>query len=1404
MFNGQALVNGTTFTGVMSNVLTVSNVAQANVGTYSVVVSNSLGTTTSIGAALSIIPITVPGLTMNLMATFNYTNGANPYSPIIQANDGNFYGAAYVGGTAGEGTIYQMTTNGSLTAKASFNDTDGGYPYGGLMQARDGNFYGSASSGGTYEDGVVYRATTGGSVIALASVDADNGEFPVVGMVQASDGNLYGTTLEGGDYGYGTIFRLTPAGALTTLVSLDYNDGYAPSPVLIQGTDGYLYGTCEGGGTYGLGTIFKMSLSGLITNLYSFTGGNDGASPIPGLVQAADGNFYGPTYEAGSNGFGTVFEITPSGQLTTRYTFTGGTDGGNPWGGLIQASDGNLYGTTTGAGTYDFGTIFQLAPTGGFATVGQFDGYIGGEPVAALTQGKDGKLYGTTVTGGFYEDGVVYQLAFNGALQITGQPADESVYNGGTAIFSVATFGGGPVSYQWQQNGINLTNGGNISGATSSTLVISNASLSDAAYYTVTVSNSFNSLTSDGAVLEVLYSPPHITQQPTSVTALSGTTATFNVVATGDQPLTYQWQWNGTNLSNSGNVSGATTSSLTISNLTLSSDGAYSVIVSNALFAVTSSNAQLTVLSASAPGTASSVLHQFADTTKDGGFPYASLVEGSDLNLYGTTASGGTNFSGTIFKSTLGGQFTLVYNFPNYPGAAYPQSSLMQYSNGVFYGAAESGGSDDDGEVFRLSGSVVANTYSFTGGTDGVEPVAGLVKGADGYLYGTALYGGSNEFGSVFKLTTAGKLTTIYEFTEGDDGGFPLAGVIQGSDGNLYGTTEEAGAYDFGTVYKVSTNGAFTVLYSFDYTNGANPEAALVQGTDGALYGTATSGGPTGYGTVFRLTTSGQLTTLATFNYTNGAYSTAALVQGTDGSFYGTTSQGGVGGYGTAFRVATNSGLTTLLWFDGFNGASPYSGLVQAGDGNFYGTTAQGGAGFNPSAGGGGGTIFKITVPIFTTNLIVRPSPIACLPYPISSIANAVVAPPGDTLTYDKVSGPAWLIVGTNGTISGTPTNSDIGTEVFVVSLTDTNGLTATTKLQLTIVADPPPSFVGLPISVPWASLDQPYSASVATNATDQEINAGDVLTFGKVGGPAWLNVGADGTLSGTPQDVNAGLNTFLIGVTNLGGAYAVTFLSIYVDSPPTFSPVSFSEPSAIVGIPYSGSIATNATDPDLSAGDHLSFYLVTGPSWLSMTTNGVLSGTPSSTNLGANSFLALVTDSQELSAVGTMNITVVAGSSPAWMANPFAGSTIAAGTAYSGSVATNAIDPNRGGIPTFVKMSGPAWLNVGANGSLSGTPLSANAGTNVFVIKVADGTGLWSNASFMVNVTAAPTIVLNIAPRGSNVMLNWSGGVAPYQVLTSSGLEPSAWQSVGSPTMTNNVTIVPSHAAAFYKIQGQ
>jgi uncharacterized repeat protein (TIGR03803 family) len=1402
--NGTNLVNGVNFSGVTNSTLIISNASPVNAGTYSVIVGNTLGSVTSTGAVLSVISVTAPGIAMSTLWSFTDGNsGAFLYSPLSQGRDGNFYGTTIEGGADSEGTVFKFTPKGALTTLLSFNSVNGAIPYGGLCLGRDGYFYGTAFTGGTYGDGTIFKITAAGALTTLTSFNGNNGMYPVGGLVQGSDGNFYGTALEGGAYGYGTIFRMTASGSLTTLVAFNLANGNYPSPVLVQGSDGNLYGTTENGGTNGgAGTVFKVTPSGAFTTLYSFSGGSDGAVPISGLIQGVDGNFYGTTYLGGADGLGTIFKITSSGALTTLYSFTGGSDGANPWGGLVQANDGNLYGTSQAGGTYGFGTVFQIAPTGPLNTLVQFEGYNGANPSAALVQGTDGNLYGTTEAGGSAGDGTIFKLNINGPLQITGQPADQPTYIGGNAIFTVATSGSSPVNYQWQQDGINLADGGNISGSATATLRITNVTLADAALYSVIVNNSFNSLESDEAVLEVIYSPPHITMQPLSLTRVAGTTATFSVNALGDQPLSYQWQKNGTNLTDSGNISGSSTSTLTLVFLALADDGDYSVIVSNSIHTVSSDKATLTVVPVAAPSASMATLRFFSGGN-DGAFPYAGLIQGKDGNLYGTTEGGGASFYGSIFRMALTGGMSTLYSFTDGTSGANPYGRLLQGANGSFYGTTAQGGTNGYGTLFSLTTrNVMTSPYSFTGGVDGANPVAGLVQGSDGIFYGTTLYGGANSYGSIFKMTPAGAVTALYEFTGADDGAYPYAGLIQGKDGNFYGTTLEGGAGGYGTVFTLTKKGVLTTLSAFNYSNGSYPQAGVIQGADGNFYGTTLEGGLDGYGTIFSLTTNGTLTTLVSFSGTNGSSPAGTLMQGSDANLYGTTSAGGMGGQGTVFKVTTNGTLTTLLWFDGLNGANPEAPLLQASDGNFYGTTPLGGIGYNPSAGGGNGTVFRLTVPLFVTNSFPVASAIACLPYS-SSMSDKAIAPAGDALTFAKVSGPVWLNVAANGVLSGTPANSDIGTNIFVVSLTDTNGVSASASMSLVVIADPPPSFVSNPFAEPWANLNQPYAASIATNGTAPNVGAGDILTFALVSGPAWLNVAADGTLSGIPEGINTGTNTFLVSVTDLGGGSNTATLVIYVNSPPLFSPQNYTKPAATVGMPYAGTIATNAADPDLGAGDTLTFYKVTGPAWLNVNANGALSGTPSSTDLGANNFLMLVVDSGGLAGIGSLGINVGMNSPPLFASNPFSGAPVKAGQIYSGTIATSASDPNFGDVLTFSKVSGPSWLNVAGNGSLSGMPLSTNAGANSFVVSATDLGGLTANANLFIDVTVVPMIA-TISKQGGNLLLGWSGGLPLYQVQTATNLVNPTWQNLGSPTTVTNLILSPGNPGVYYRIQGQ
>jgi len=234
-----------------------------------------------------------------------------------------------------------------------------------------------------------------------------------VGLAQGMDGNFYGTTYSGGANGYGTIFKITANGLLTTLHSFDGTDGANPYAALIQGTDGNFYGTTLSGGSNGVGTVFKVTPGGIFSTLHSFVS-TDGSNPNGALVQATDGNFYGATEYGGANGGGTVFKMSRSGRLTTLYAFCSQADcadGAFP-NGLIQANDGNFYGTAAIGGSNNDGTIFEITPAGVETTLHAFASRDGFDVFAPLVQDTDGVLYGTASAGGaYFYYGTVFSLS---------------------------------------------------------------------------------------------------------------------------------------------------------------------------------------------------------------------------------------------------------------------------------------------------------------------------------------------------------------------------------------------------------------------------------------------------------------------------------------------------------------------------------------------------------------------------------------------------------------------------------------------------------------------------------------------------------------------------------------------------------------------------------------------------------------------------------------------------------------------------------------------------------------------------------------------------------------------------------------------------------------------------------
>jgi uncharacterized repeat protein (TIGR03803 family) len=824
--------------------------------------------------------------------------------------------------------------------------------------------------------------STTGLTSGYGLIAAVTGAPSMAALIQGQDGNFYGTAIYGGTNvygvqsfgfpGYGTVFKVTPKGAVTAAGNFNFDDGAYPQSPLIQTVDGNLLGTASGGGTNGgFGTIFKMTPAGAITGLFSFANTN-GADPVAGLTLDTDGSLYGTTLAGGLSNCGTVFRLAPDGTFNPLYSFSGGNDGSNCYGGLLLASDGNFYGTTEGGGTYGFGTVFRVSREGALTTLANFDGYQGAVPECTLIQATDGNLYGTAQFGGANNYGAIFRLSFAGPLQITEQPRSQEAFAGQTVSFSVATAGALPMTYQWLKNGTNLVDGGNVAGSDARVLTLTNVAAADGATYLVVVSTSYGPISSAGAALQVTGAAPVIVVQPQSQTVLEGAATALSVQASGSAPLYYQWQQNGLDLTDGGGVSGSATSLLAMAPAALSNAGTFTVEITNSLGAITSSPVTLAVLAPSGPSSSLSGFYLLSETSGGSFNPYAGVIQGVDGNFYGTTLHGGAAGLGSIFTVSTLGPVTgaVMYSFTNGADGSAPLAGLVQASDGNFYGASSQGAGSSFGALFKMTpGGALTVLHSFAGAVDGGNPAGSLVQGADGSLYGTASTGGSNGLGTLFRITTNGVFTSLWSF-QPSDGSYPAGPLLQIAQGNFLGTTVMGGSNNLGTIFSLSTNGAVVFLASFDSAQGAYPSNGLAQAADGNFYGTASGGGSNGLGTVFRLTPNGSLTALHSFNNQDGAVPVGGLTAGMDGNLYGTTSQAGVGGQGTVFQITTNGLLTTLFWFNGPNGANPQAALIQASDGLFYGTTEFGGSHYDGANSSGDGWVFRLA----SDPLVITPS----------------------------------------------------------------------------------------------------------------------------------------------------------------------------------------------------------------------------------------------------------------------------------------------------------------------------------------------------------------------------------------------------------------------------------------------
>lgn len=674
------------------------------------------------------------------------------------------------------------------------------------------------------------------------------------------------------------------------------------------------------------------------TTLYSWKNGS--GEPQSTLIEASDGRLYGTSSGGGVYGKGSVFALAPDGSggfgFVELYVFTGGNDGCKPFGGVLQASDGFFYGTTYVCGTAGMGTIFRMDAAGNLTTIHEFTGTDGTSPGGFLIEASNGDLYGTTDYGGAAGYGSVFRVSKAGVL---------------ATVHSFSSSDGATPT-----RGLLKTASGNLFGTTSI------GGTSD-------VGTLFQIDSSDGfSTLHVFSGPDGA--NPSSPPIQDGAGNLYGTTYAGGSGIggagtVFRWE--------TGDVLTVVHSfDVTVSarpvRLLLAADGLF--------YGATNYGGPIgagTIFRVDAAGTFST-LHAFQGP--DGETPEAALMQASDGYLYGTTVLGGGGGDGLIFRVDGTGAVSTVYEFVENPDGAAPAAGLVRAPDGLFYGTTLGG---QAGTIFRIDAAgALATLHSFDV-ADGSGPFSNLLLAPDGSLFGTTSAGGAHSGGVVFRRDPAGAVTTVHDFdpTPGPatEGSSP-SGLILGGDGLFYGTTfDEWGGPSLGTIFRMDFAGAVTMLHFFSGLDGRNPAAALVQASDGNFYGTTQYGGDADNGTVFRMTLDGTVTTLHSFT-SEGSAPAAPLVEGPDGRLYGTTSTGGPALRGTIFRIDLAGHVTTLHAFDGAEGGSPLAALFLASDGNFYGTSSCNGLG-----GMCGGNVFRLDSSGTYTSLHTFLGPDGLLPF---------------------------------------------------------------------------------------------------------------------------------------------------------------------------------------------------------------------------------------------------------------------------------------------------------------------------------------------------------------------------------------------------------------------------------------
>lgn len=616
---------------------------------------------------------------------FDFLSGVNGYDvqgSLIQSNNGLMYGMTSYGGTNNMGIIFQYDPVLNIFNKLIDFDgiLNGGNPYGSLVQTADGLLHGMTKNGGTNNMGVIFSFDPTNNTI-IKRIDFDglaNGQNPLGNLIIAPDGNLYGLTSSGGINNMGILFQYNPSNnVFTKKKDFVSNDGIVPRGSLLVGANGKLYGMTSGGGSYNYGVLFEFEINtDIYTKKFDFDGFNHGGTPFSSLIQASDGNIYGMTYGGGSNSTGSLFQYDPiGGALVKKLSFTG-DKGEYPFGALMQASDGKLYGMTHFGGSEGKGVIFQYdISTSSYLKKFDFDSSIDGQkPFSKLVVTSNGNLYGTAM-GGKSGQGVIFQFDPN------------------THIYTKKVEFDGPITGRFPTSSLTLASNGNFYGLTSAGGVYNGGTL----YMYNPLSNTLTKLVDFNPNL--VGGPPSGSLMLATDGKLYGMTKNgLNVIA----GILFQYDISSNIFSIKSGLGGGVGP---LGSLVQAIDGKiYGMTHDGGFFNQGilfqyDINSDLFVKKI-----------DFQGSINGGGQPSGSLIQSSDGKLYGMTGVGGANNNGILFQYDFNtDSLKIKHDFITLDGG-YPTGSLLQALNGNFYGITNSGGVNNKGVLFQYN--PIADLYT--------------------------------------------------------------------------------------------------------------------------------------------------------------------------------------------------------------------------------------------------------------------------------------------------------------------------------------------------------------------------------------------------------------------------------------------------------------------------------------------------------------------------------------------------------------------------------------------------------------------------------------------------------------------------------------------------------------------